>query len=213
MIDLTRYPELIVKQEIEFLEVFSGFETANRYSVRTPDGEELLFAYEESGMLSRQFLRTHRPLTIHFVDNDSNEVASAKRSFFWMFSHLYVSDEDGNLIGSLKRSFKLLGRRISILDTEGAMRSEIRGGLFRPHTFMVYSDGDEVARITKRWSGLGREMFSGRCVRLRRVRNAQPPIPAHTPSADHSFRRQRQQRSRVCQTKFLLDVLPSLRER
>ena len=77
-----------------------------------------------------------------------------------MFSHLYVSDEDGNLIGSLKRSFKLLGRRISILDTEGAMRSEIRGGLFRPHTFMVYSDGDEVARITKRWSGLGREMFS-----------------------------------------------------
>ena len=160
MIDLTQYPELIVKQEIEYLEVFMGLETANKYSIRTPDGEELLYAYEESGFLSRQFLRTHRPLTIHFVDNDGNEVASAERSFFWMFSHLYVGDEDGTLIGSLKRTFKLLGRRISILDNEGTKRSEIRGGLFRPNTFMVYSEGDEVARITKRWSGLAREMFS-----------------------------------------------------
>ena len=77
-----------------------------------------------------------------------------------MFSHLHVGDADGKLIGSLQRKFKVLGRRISILDDEGTERSEIRGGLFRPNTFMVYSEGDEVARITKRWSGLGREMFS-----------------------------------------------------
>ena len=160
MIDLTQYPEIIVKQEIEFLEVFMGFETANRYSVRTPDGAELLFAYEESGMLSRMFLRNHRPLTIHFVDNDGNEVFTAERSFFWMFSHLHVGDEEGKLIGSLQRTFKFFGRRIAILDDEGTRRSEIRGSLFRPHTFMVYSEGDEVARITKRWSGLGRELFS-----------------------------------------------------
>ena len=160
MIDLTQYPEIIVKQEIEFLEVFMGFETANRYSVRTPDGAELLFAYEESGMLSRMFLRNHRPLTIHFVDNDGNEVFTAERSFFWMFSHLHVGDEEGKLIGSLQRTFRFLGRRIAILDNEGTRRSEIRGSLFRPHTFRVYSEGDEVARITKRWSGLGRELFS-----------------------------------------------------
>ena len=160
MIDLTQYPERIVKQEIEFMEVFTGFETANRYSVRTPDGAELLYAYEESGKISRLFLRNHRPLTIHFVDNDGNEVFTAERGFFWMFSHLYVGDEDGKLIGSLQRTFKLLGRRIAILDHEGTKRSEIRGGLFRPNTFMVYSDGEEVARITKRWGGLAREMFS-----------------------------------------------------
>ena len=160
MIDLTQYPELIVKQEVELLEVFMGFETANRYSIRTPDGAELLYAYEESGMLSRQFLRSHRPLTIHFVDSDGNEVFTAERGFFWMFSHLYVGNEEGKLIGSLQRNFKVFGRRISMLDPEGTKRSEIRGGLFRPHTFMVYSEGDEVARITKRWSGLGRELFT-----------------------------------------------------
>ena len=33
MIDLTQYPELIVKQEIEFMEVFMGLETQNKYSI------------------------------------------------------------------------------------------------------------------------------------------------------------------------------------
>ena len=41
MTDLTQFPELFVRQEIEHLEVFTGFETANRYSVRTPSGEQL----------------------------------------------------------------------------------------------------------------------------------------------------------------------------
>ena len=36
MIDLSQHPELYVRQEIEHLEVFTGFETQNRYSVRTP---------------------------------------------------------------------------------------------------------------------------------------------------------------------------------
>ena len=48
MIDLTQYSELTVRQEVEHLEVFSGFETSNRYRITTPDGEPLLYAFEES---------------------------------------------------------------------------------------------------------------------------------------------------------------------
>ena len=55
MIDLSQHPELYVRQEIEHLEVFTGFETSNRYSVRTPSGEQLLYAFEESGLLGRSF--------------------------------------------------------------------------------------------------------------------------------------------------------------
>ena len=48
MIDLSEYRELVVRQEVEHLEAFTGIETENRYSVLTPDGEQLLYAYEES---------------------------------------------------------------------------------------------------------------------------------------------------------------------
>ena len=62
MIDLSQYQELVVRQSREMIEVFTEFETANKYKILTPDGEEAMFAYEESGMISRQFLGTHRPL-------------------------------------------------------------------------------------------------------------------------------------------------------
>ena len=38
MVDLTQYQELVVRQEVEHLEAFTGFETSNRYSIYTQCG-------------------------------------------------------------------------------------------------------------------------------------------------------------------------------
>lgn len=42
----------------------------------------------------------------------------------------------------------------------GAPIAEVRGPMFRPNTFMIYRDGEEVARITKQWSGILKEAFT-----------------------------------------------------
>ena len=83
MIDLAQYEELLVCQQVEHIEAFIGFEMANQYSVFTPDGYEMLHAFEESGTVSRQFMGSHRPLDIHVVDNQRDTVmtASAALSF------------------------------------------------------------------------------------------------------------------------------------
>ena len=57
---LESYPSLLVKQQVETLQVFSGLETNNRYRVIDPDGADVLYVYEESGFMARQLLRTHR---------------------------------------------------------------------------------------------------------------------------------------------------------
>lgn len=160
MIDLSQHSELYVRQEIEHLEVFTGFETKNRYSVRTPSGEQLLYAFEESGLLGRSFLSSHRPLTIHVVDRDNTEVINASRSFFWFLSHLRVSDGTGQRIGSMQRRFAFLTRKFDLMDATGRVVAEMRGPIFRPFTFMVYQQGQEIGRVTKQWSGLGREAFT-----------------------------------------------------
>ncbi len=160
MLDLTQHPELYVKQEIEHLEVFTGFETKNRYSVRTPGGEQLLYAFEESGLLGRNVLSSHRPLTIHVVDRKNANVITASRSFFWFLSHLHVSDGSGQRIGSMQRRFSLLTRRFDLMDGSGSVVAEMRGPIFRPFTFMVYQQGQEIGRVTKQWSGIGREAFT-----------------------------------------------------
>ena len=160
MIDLTQYEELVVRQRVEHLEVFTGFETANRYTVSTPEGEQLLYAYEESGWLGRQFLKNHRPLTLHVIDNEGQTILSASRSFFWFLSHLHVHDSAGRPLGSLRRQLAFLKRRFVLEDPSGNPIAEVQGKLFRPNTFMVYADGGEVARVTKQGGGLMREAFS-----------------------------------------------------
>ena len=38
--------------------------------------------------------------------------------------------------------------------------AEIHGPYFRLNTFMVYKQGEEIGRVTKQWSGIGREAFT-----------------------------------------------------
>ena len=67
--ELANHRELVVRQTREMLEVFTGFETANRYRILTPEGQEVMYAYEDSGFLGRQFLGNNRPLNLHILDS------------------------------------------------------------------------------------------------------------------------------------------------
>ena len=160
MVDLTQHKELIVQQQVEHLEAFTGIETENRYTVLTPEGEPIAHAYEESGFFARMFLRNHRPLTLHVVDDQSQPVLRGDRRFFWFFSHLHVTDGEGQPIGSLFRRFGVLKRRFSLEDPNGTEVAEMTGPIFRPNTFMIYQRGEEVARVTKQWSGILKESLT-----------------------------------------------------
>lgn len=159
MTDLTQYSELIIRQRVEQFEIFTPFETANQYSIQSSEGEQLMYAYEESGGMSRQFIGSHRPLSIHVIDGNGKPVLEASRDFFWFLSHLRI-DVDGRRIGTLNRQFGF-NRRFSLADTNERELAQIVGTVFRPHTFIAKDgQGSEIARVTKRWSGLGREMFT-----------------------------------------------------
>ena len=107
--------ELGVQQLAETVEVLTPFETRNRYAVPPPQGEPLLYAFEESGFLGRQFRGNHRPLTPHGVDPQRQRALTARRGFFWFSSH-HVEDASGQPLGSLRRRFALLGRRFTLED-------------------------------------------------------------------------------------------------
>ena len=156
---LEGYESLTVRQSVEMLQVFTGLETKNRYKILDPGGNEVLFAYEESGFIGRQFLGSHRPLTLHVVDGEGKQLLIGRRKFFWFFSHLELLSPDGTLVGRMQRKFKLIGRRFDLFDLDGYVGS-IDGPLLRPHTFWIRRDGVDLAKITKRWSGISREMFT-----------------------------------------------------
>ena len=159
-IDLANHSELMIRQRVERLEAITGFETANRYTVMTPEGEELFYAQEESGTIGRIFLKSHRPLTLRISDRSGNDVLVSNRSFFWFFSHLHVKDAQGRHLGSLRRKFSFPSRKMAVEGPGGQPVAEIRGPLLRPKTFMIYRQEREIGRVTKQWSGLLKEAFT-----------------------------------------------------
>ena len=161
MQQLAQVDSLFVRQKKEWGEILTGFETANKYVVVDPNGQELYYAAEVGGsFLLRNFLRSSRPFTMQIVDTQGGEVLHLKRPFRWIFSELSVFDASSALLGTIQKRWSWLRRMYTVLDAGGGELFELFGPMLKPWTFQILQNGMEVGAIRKKWSGLGKEMFT-----------------------------------------------------
>ncbi|MCA9720712.1 MAG: hypothetical protein KC468_38980 [Myxococcales bacterium] len=155
---------LAVQQQREMLEVFTSFESSNRYVVRAADGQVALYAAESGGgalaFLTRSFLKAKRPFTMHVLRPGGGVALTLRRPWNWFFSELRVDDERGQPLGMIDQRFALFARRFVILGPGGEALAELHGPWFRPWTFRIMRGGQELGKITKQWSGLLKEAFT-----------------------------------------------------
>jgi uncharacterized protein YxjI len=161
---LARAPALVIRQQKELLEVFTDFESKNRYVVQLPDGQPALYAAEAGrgawAFVTRSFLKAKRPFTMQLRDAHGNVALTLERPWTWFFSELHVRDAQGQPLGMIDQRFALLAREFVVLDPNNRELARIHGPVFRPWTFRVLQGGQEVGRITKKWSGLLQEAFT-----------------------------------------------------
>ncbi|EIW60031.1 Scramblase-domain-containing protein [Trametes versicolor FP-101664 SS1] len=85
---------LIITREIEMLNIFMGFEQANRYVITNEAGETLGYIAEEPrgflSMFSRQVFRTHRPFRAIVMDSQGSPILWLRRPFAFINSRMYV---------------------------------------------------------------------------------------------------------------------------
>tara|TARA_Y100000385_G_C13067044_1_gene627208 strand:- start:721 stop:1374 length:654 start_codon:yes stop_codon:yes gene_type:complete len=156
--------EFMIKQKKEWLEILSGFESKNNYQIYNSDKEQLGFISEiGSGflkVLSRLFLRSHRPFEIKISNNEGHELLSVHRPFFWFFSDLYV-EYNGKKYGSIHRRFSGIYKTYSILDPMGVEIFQIKSPIWRLWTFPILNKlGNRVGVISKKWQGVIKEVFT-----------------------------------------------------
>jgi hypothetical protein len=69
---------LVVQRQIEMMNLFLGFEQANRYVIMDPQGNHVGYMAEHDGgfgkAMGRQWFRTHRAFTTHVFDREQKEV-------------------------------------------------------------------------------------------------------------------------------------------
>ncbi|MFP4379722.1 MAG: phospholipid scramblase-related protein [Candidatus Sumerlaeia bacterium] len=152
----------VIQQKKEMLEVFSGFETRNQYEVRDASGSLLFLAGEIGrGFFARQFLQSLRPFTIELVPpGGGSPSVRVERPFRFFFQHIDVHGPDGRLMGSVTREFAILERRYVVKDAAGNEVLRLFGPILHPWTFHIQQNGENIGKITKKWSGFLKEAFT-----------------------------------------------------
>jgi uncharacterized protein YxjI len=155
---------LIIRQQKEWGEILTGFETKNKYAVLDHRGNPLFEAEEEGGsmatILTRFFLTALRPFTMHLFSKEGTGLFKLKRPFRFYFHELDISRSNGAPLGKIKRRFSILRRIYSVLDRNDNEIFQLFGPILHPWTFQIKKGSQQIGKITKKWSGLLKEAIS-----------------------------------------------------
>jgi uncharacterized protein YxjI len=153
-------PTVTVSQKKEWLEILTDFERRNRFSIDLEGRAGALLAREEGSRWHRFFLGSMRPYTLVIETPEKKPVLHLHAPFRFIHREIGVADALSKPLGRVRKRFTFPHTRYDVYDARGRPLFEIARGFVKAWTFTIRRDGRDVAVITKRWSGVGREIFT-----------------------------------------------------
>jgi hypothetical protein len=148
---------IYVSQKFEIAEIF-GFETRNRYLIKTDNGEQFGYCAEPKvgfgDALMRQFLGHWRIFNVVGTDMNNQQVFRAHHPFRWFFQRLDVFGAGDRPVGSLQQRFAWFNKKFDLLDTRERVVMTMTSPLWKIWTFPIKKGSRDVSVIEKKWSGL-----------------------------------------------------------
>lgn len=121
--------QIIIKQKVQLLEVFTGFESANKYAIKNSMGQDIFFAVEDTDCCTRNCCGPIRPFGIKVLDNFKREVMYIERPlrcdtcwFPCCLQTLEVMAPPGTTLGYVVQEWSILYPRFRI---ENAMHETV----------------------------------------------------------------------------------------
>jgi uncharacterized protein YxjI len=174
---LATHKTLLIQQRHELAELI-GFETRNKYEIRTESNNVLGFAAESQkgvlGFLFRQFLGHWRRFEVQIFDNQRQLVFVIKHPFRFIFQRIDVHSPTGQLVGSLQQRFAIFSKKFDVTGPRDELLFKMHSPLWRLWTFKFFRKDIEYARVEKKWAGILSEAFTDKD--LFRVNFANPSL-------------------------------------
>lgn len=156
----------VLNRNLFFVREHVGFfKAANNFDVLDPEtGNILMECREEKLGLFTKLLRftdykRMTPFDIEIRNAFHEPVVRVKRGISLFLSKIEVFDENNILIGRFKQKFFSVGGAFNILDRNDQVISTLTGK-WTGWEFRFMSGDREQALVTKKWSGLGKELFT-----------------------------------------------------
>jgi uncharacterized protein YxjI len=148
-----------VKEQVGF------FKAANNYDVFDPETNQPLLQCREErlGIMTKMFRFTDykrlTPFEVIVRTPDGQPVLCVKRGIALLRSIVDVTDESGNRIGGFRQKFFSFRDRFSVLGSNDQPLCTLQGS-WTSWDFKFMSGDHELARVSKKWAGLGKELFT-----------------------------------------------------
>lgn len=141
------------------------FKASNNYDILDPETQQIIMQCREPnlGIFSKLFRFTDykrmTPFDIQITDTEGKPVVTVKRGISLIRSKVDVLNEQGQLIGQFKQKLFSIGGKFEVLDPQGKSLCWLKGK-WTSWDFRFEKDGKEFAQVSKKWSGIGKELFT-----------------------------------------------------
>jgi uncharacterized protein YxjI len=156
------------------------FRAANNFDIYDPaTGEKVMECREESlGLLTRIFRFTDykrmTPFDVQIRAADGRPVARVTRGVSFFLSKVEVLDEQDRRIGGFKQKFFSIGGAFHVFDAQDQVLCTLQGK-WTGWDFKFMSGEAELAGVTKKWTGLGKELFTSADNYVLQISDKVPP--------------------------------------
>lgn len=142
------------------------FKAANSFDILDPETKQIVLECREEhlGFFTKilRFTDYKRmtPFNMEIRIPGGQKIITVRRGVSFILSNVEVLDENNSVIGRFKQKFWSIGGKFEVLDANDRPLCMLKGNWMSWDFKFVANDGKEFATVTKKWSGLGKEMFT-----------------------------------------------------
>jgi len=156
----------LLEQNLFFIKEHVGlFKAANNFDIYNPETQELIMTCREDnlGFFTKMFrfsdYKRMTPFNIEIKTVKGDKILTVKRGVTFFKSVVEVFDENDLLIGTFKQRLFSIGGKFDIFDSSDNEICTLKGK-WTSWEFSFEKDGITYASVHKKWSGLGKELFT-----------------------------------------------------
>ena len=139
----------------------------NNYDIFDPESKEMILHCREKNLnffykIVRIFLRDYKrmtPFEIEIKGLTGKKILKVKKGVSLFLSKIQVYDENDHIVGIFKQRLFPFGNNFDMLDKSENLVCKLRGN-FIGWNFKFLKGDSEVGLVTKKWAGIGKEMFT-----------------------------------------------------
>ena len=156
------------------------FKAANNFDIYDPNsGNVIMHCREERLGPITKFLRftdykRMTPFAVDITTPDGQLVCSVDRGISIFLSKVNVKDGKGNRIGGFKQKLFSIGGAFKVLGENDQPLCDLKGK-WTGWEFRFLAGDNELAKVSKKWSGIGKEMFTSADNYILQISDEVPP--------------------------------------